>query len=281
MTRGEAAVPLSEAHCNFVRELVRDSCGIVLEEGKDYLVESRLTALARREGFDSAEGLVSKCRGNPFCGIQARVVEAMTTNETSFFRDTQPFEALRKVVLPDLLQRRGNDRKLFIWCAAASSGQEPYSLAMLIREHFPKLADGNVRILATDLALEVLERARTGLYGQIEVNRGLSAQLLVKYFDRKGMQWQIKDDIRKMIDFRQMNLIQPWAPSMQTMDVVFLRNVLIYFDVPTKKSILAKVRRILRPDGYLFLGGAETTMNLDDTFVRVPADLSCCYRLRP
>jgi chemotaxis protein methyltransferase CheR len=271
-------VALSNAECDFIRMLVRQHAGIVLEEEKAYLVETRLFALARREGFASAESLLEKFRAQPANCLQTKVIEALTTNETSFFRDVQPFEALRQVVLPQLLERRAKERQLFIWCGAASSGQEPYSLAMLLREHFPTLTTWNVRLLATDLSQEILERARRGVYSQVEVNRGLSAQLLVKYFDRRGLEWHIKDDIRRMVEYRQLNLIEPWQ-SLLNPDIVLMRNVLIYFDVDTKRTILGKVRRILRPDGYLFLGGAETTMNLDDAFERVALDRSGCYRL--
>lgn len=270
---------LSVADCELIRKLVRQRSGIVLEEEKAYLIETRLAALARREGLDSVEDLLARFRAHPGNGLQDKVVESLTTNETSFFRDLQPFEALRQAVLPELLQRRDKDRKLYIWCGAASSGQEPYSLAILLREQFPSLASWNLHILATDLSAEILDRARRGVYSQVEVNRGLSAQLLVKYFDRRGMEWQLKEDIRRMIEFRQLNLIEPW-PAMPSPDIVMLRNVLIYFDVDTKKAILGKVRRLLRPDGYLFLGGAETTMNLDDAFERVAFDRSGYYRLR-
>ena len=270
---------LSTVDCDRIRTLVRQRSGIVLEEEKAYLVETRLSALARREGFASLETLLAKFQAQPSNGLQQKVVEAMTTNETSFFRDVQPFEALRQVVLPELLQRRAQERQLFIWCGAASSGQEPYSLAMLLREHFPTLATWNVRMLATDLSLDVLQRARRGLYSQVEVNRGLPARLLVKFFVKQGLEWQLNDDVRGMVEYRPLNLIESW-PAMPSPDIAVLRNVLIYFDVETKKVILGKIRRLLRPDGYLFLGGAETTMNLDDAFERVPFDRSGCYRLR-
>ena len=270
---------LSTTDCEAIRMLVRQRSGIVLEEEKTYLVETRLSALARREGFASLEGLLAKFHAPLSNGLHEKVVEAMTTNETSFFRDMQPFEALRQAVLPEVLERRAAQRQLFIWCGAASSGQEPYSLAILLREHFPALANWHVRIVATDLSLAMLERARRGLYSQVEINRGLSASLLVKYFNRSGLEWQLKDDIRSMVEYRQMNLIENW-PTMTPPDIVMLRNVLIYFDVETKRTILGKVRRLMRPDGYLFLGGAETTMNLDDAFERVPFDRSGCYRLR-
>ncbi|MBI3410973.1 MAG: protein-glutamate O-methyltransferase CheR [Planctomycetes bacterium] len=270
---------LSQAAFEFARTLVRQRSGIVLENEKAYLVESRLTVVARNEGFASVDLLLEQARTQPLNGLQVKVVEAMTTNETSFFRDVQPFEALRQLVLPDLIKRRAQEKQLTIWCGAASTGQEPYSLAILLREHFPILAGWKVNILATDLSLEILERAKRGRYSQVEVNRGLSARLLVKFFDKQGLEWQLKEDIRRLITFRQLNLIEAW-PWMAPADVILVRNVLIYFDVETKKAILGKVKRLLRPDGFLFLGGAETTMNLDDGFDRVEFERAGCYRLR-
>jgi len=206
-------------------------------------------------------------------------VEAMTTNETSFFRDFHPFEGLKKFVLPDLIARRAAERELTVWCAASSSGQEPYSLAMLIRENLPQLVSWRIRILATDLSSDVLARAREGRYSQLEVNRGLPASLLVKYFEKRGCDWYLRDDIRNMVDFQIVNLASAW-PFLPPMDIVMLRNVLIYFGVETKKDILAKVRRVLRPDGYLFLGGSETTFSIDDSFERVQLERATCYRVR-
>lgn len=264
---------------DFVRDLVRKRSAIVLENEKSYLVESRLLPLARKEGFTSIDEMVAKLRLSMFGTLHGKVVEAMTTNETSFFRDLQPFEALRKVVLPELITKRAASRQLRIWCAASSSGQEPYTIAMLIREHLPQLATWDVKILATDLSTQVLDKARSGIFNQIEVNRGLPAQYLMKYFDRQGMNWQLKESIRQMIDFKPLNLIETWPP-MSVMDIVFIRNVLIYFDVQTKKNILGKVRRLLRPDGFLFLGGAESTYNLDDSFVRTEIEKASVYRLR-
>jgi chemotaxis protein methyltransferase CheR len=270
---------LSYSDFDYVRTLVQKRSAIVLEDEKSYLAESRLLSLARREGYPSVADLVAQLRVGTVNGLHQRVVEAMTTNETSFFRDIHPFEALRKVVLPQLIEARKATRRLHIWSAASSTGQEPYSLAILLREHFPQLAGWDVRILATDLSTEVLARAREGIYGQIEINRGLPATLLVKYFQRQGVNWQLKDDLRKMVEFRAMNLIEPW-PTMPSMDIVLIRNVLIYFDVPTKKDILGKTRRLLRPDGYLFLGGAESTFNLDDAFERMQLERASVYRLR-
>jgi chemotaxis protein methyltransferase CheR len=235
--------------------------------------------VARGEGCASLQDLVARLRTQPTNGLHQKVIEAMTTNETSFFRDFHPFEALRKTIVPELMAKREKERKLNFWCAASSSGQEPYTVAMVLREHFPSLANWTVRFLATDLSMEMVERARVGRYSQLEVNRGVPAPLLVKYFQRLGVEWQVKDELREMIDFRQLNLVDSW-PSMSEFDLVFIRNVLIYFDVPTKRAILAKVRRLLRPDGYLFLGAAETTLNIDEGFERIQFEKAGCYRLR-
>src|SRR5262249_50861370 len=162
------------------------------------------------------------------------------------------------------IARRRNERRLYVWCAACSSGQEPYSIALLVREHFPELAGWQVSLLATDLSGEVLAKARAGRYNQIEINRGLPAALMVKYFRQHGSAWELSEDVRRMVDFREMNLARPW-PFLPRMDLVFLRNVMIYFDIETKKAILGRAARLLRPDGYLVLGGAETTLNLEDS----------------
>jgi chemotaxis protein methyltransferase CheR len=270
---------LSTAEFNYVRRLVLEQSAIVLEEDKGYLVESRLLPLARREGFPSLSRFVEKLQSEHFNGLHRQVVEAMTTNETSFFRDFHPFEAMRKSVLPDLIAKRAPTHELAIWCAACSAGQEPYSLAMLLREHFPSLAAWKVRITATDLSTEILARAREGRYSQLEVNRGLPAPLLVKYFQKQGCDWYLRDDLRRMVEYQVLNLAGPWPPLFPA-DIVMLRNVLIYFGTDTKKEILGKVRKVLKPDGYLFLGGAETTFNLDDAFERVQFERATYYRVR-
>jgi len=270
---------LSMPEFNYIRRLVLEKSAIVLEEDKGYLVESRLSPLARREGFASLNLLVQRLQALPFHDLHRRAVEALTTNETSFFRDFHPFDALKKFVLPDLIARRAAERELTVWCAASSSGQEPYSLAMLIRENLPQLVSWRIRILATDLSSDVLARAREGRYSQLEVNRGLPASPLVKYFQKRGCDWYLRDDIRNMVDFQIVNLASAW-PFLPPMDIVMLRNVLIYFGVETKKDILAKVRRVLRPDGYLFLGGSETTFSIDDSFERVQLERATCYRVR-
>jgi chemotaxis protein methyltransferase CheR len=262
-----------------IRTLVRNASAISLEAGKEYLVESRLTPLAAQEGLASLHALVEAVSKANNTALRAKVVDAMTTNETSFFRDVEPFNILKANVMPDVLAARAAERRLNIWCGAASTGQEPYTVAMVLRESFPQLATWDVSFLATDLSRTVLDKAKAGRFAQLEVNRGLPAALLVKYFDRKDASWEIKDSIRRMIRFEELNLISTW-PSWPLIDIVFLRNVLIYFDTNVKKSILAKVADRMRPGAYLFLGGAETTMNLEDRFERMPFDRAGCYRLR-
>jgi chemotaxis protein methyltransferase CheR len=211
--------------------------------------------------------------------LHRQAVEAMTTNETSFFRDFHPFEALRKFVLPELIPRRTAERELNIWCGASSSGQEPYSVAMLIRENFPQLMSWKTRILATDLSADILARAREGRYSQLEVNRGLPASLLVKYFQKRAGDWYLRDDVRRMVDYQIVNLATAW-PLLPPMDIVMIRNVLIYFGLETKREILAKVQRLLKPDGYLFLGAAETTFGINDSFERIQFERATCYQIK-
>jgi chemotaxis protein methyltransferase CheR len=270
---------VAPAEFQFISALVHKRSGIVLEAGKEYLVEARLGALVRQEKLDSMGALVALLRAEPASALVQRVVEAMTTNETSFFRDAHPFEALRRVVVPAAMEARKAEKALSIWCAASSTGQEPYTIAMTLKEHFPALAGWKVTFIATDISAEMIRRSREGKYGQIEVNRGLPAALMVKYFKKQGLEWQIDASLRSMIDFREMNLTTAWTP-MPPMDIVFMRNVLIYFDQATKKDIFGRIRRLMRPDGYLFLGCAETTMSLDDAFERVQVERSGCYRLR-
>ena len=264
----------------YLREVVRQRSAIVLDDSKAYLVESRLVPVARRNGLGSLSELVTRLRADRAGPLHDLVVDAMTTNETSFFRDVHPWTVLEKVWLPELIQRRAAQRTLTIWNAACSSGQEPYSLAMLLRDKFPHIVESwNVRIIATDLSAEMLGRSATGRYTQLEVNRGLPAPLLVKHFRRDGQYWQVSDEVRAMVEFRALNLVAPW-PFLPQVDLLFLRNVLIYFDLPTKQRILAKVREVLRPDGLLLLGTAETTLNVDDRFDRVAVDRATAYRPR-
>ena len=247
----------------FVCELAHRRAAIVLETGKEYLVEARLTPIAKANGLASVDALVAKLRLDERGKLGSEVIEALTTNETSFFRDIHPFEALKTLVLPQIVKARAATKTLRIWCAAASTGQEPYSIAMVIREHFPELATWSIQIIATDINKTVLDRAKAGVFKQLEVNRGLPAVMLVKHFEKDGVDWRIKEPIRKMITFQELNLLDRW-PIFSQQDIVFMRNVLIYFDVATKKTLLGRVRETMRDDGYLFLGGAETTMNIDN-----------------
>jgi chemotaxis protein methyltransferase CheR len=272
-------VAITQNEFNYIRNLVRERSALVLEPGKEYLVESRLHLLARREGVASIQELLVRLRADASGGLQRKVVEAMITAETTFFRDVRPFDSLRKMVLPDIIARRTSDRTLNLWCAATSAGQEPYSVAMMLREDFPHTAGWNVRFIASDLSRELLERAREGRYSQLEVNRGLPAALLVKYFRKCGSEWQIHPGIRGMVEVQELNLAKPW-PALPPMDIILMRNVLIYFDVETKKVILSRARRLLKPGGSLFLGGSETTIGLDDGFEPFSGDRPCCFRLR-
>jgi chemotaxis protein methyltransferase CheR len=238
----------------------------------------RRLVLARREGLASAQDVIDRLRAAPAGPLQRKVIEAMTTTETLFFRDTKPYEALRNTIVPELARLRAGERRLQIWSSACSSGQEPYSIAMVMREHFPALAAWSVRVLATDISTEMLARARTGRYSQLEVNRGLPIAYL-KYFEKAGLDWQIRGDLRGMIELRELNLAGTWS-AMPPTDLVMLRNVLIYFDVETKRQILARIRKILRPGGFLVLGTAETTINLDDSFELVRSDGTTYYRVR-
>ncbi len=270
---------ISSSDFNYIRDLVRRHSAIALESDKAYLIETRLAPLARLAGFASLQELIASLRTQPPTHpLYRQVVEALATHETSFFRDLHPFDALRTVILPELLVKQRSSN-LAIWCAACSSGQEPYSVAMLVCEYFPTLANRRMRIIATDLSETILARAREGLYSQVEVNRGLPAVLLTKYFDKQGLHWRIKAEIRRMVEFQQNNLAESWPP-MPPLDVAFMRNVLIYFDVNTKKAILAKIRNVLKPDGYLFLGSSETTLNLDTAFESISMGKSVCYQLR-
>ena len=261
----------------FVRELVRAESAIVLEPGKEYLVESRLVPLARTAGHPDVDAFVKELSSRRNPATLRLVVEALTTNETSWFRDSDPFTALRQSVFPALAKTRPN-RQLRVWAAACSSGQEPYSILMTAQDT-PELTGWKIDLLATDLSQEMLDRARTGQYSQLEVNRGLPATTLVRHFERSGLGWRISPALSAQVQFKQLNLMRPF-PLLGKFDVVFLRNVLIYFDLATKRDILRRVRQVMAPDGHLFLGAAEMTMGVDDAWERVPAGRSSVYRIR-
>jgi chemotaxis protein methyltransferase CheR len=262
-----------------LRATLRDLTGIHLEDDKRYLLEGRLGPVIRRLGIGSISEFAATLAAAPFGPLRPELIEALVTTETSFFRDLHPWEALRTSIIPDLIQRRRNDRKLVIWCGASSTGQEPYSLAMLLRDHFPELSAGwTVTLLATDISRGMLDRARAGLYSRLEVNRGLPAPQLLKHFRQEGLAWRLTDEVRSMVEFRELNLCQPWS-IVPACDFILLRNVMIYFEAETKKRILSRIARTLRPDGYLLLGTAETTLNLETSFERVPHLKSGFYRL--
>lgn len=263
----------------FIRTLVFEQAAIQLEPGREYVVESRVNALAKREGLADADTFTSQLRSAPRGPLLRKLLDAMTTNETSFFRDLHPFESLRETIIPELLKARRSEGRFNIWCGAASSGQEPYSVLMLLNEHFPEIANWDFKFLATDLSFQILNKARVGRYTQFEVNRGLPASLLVKYFTRQNGEWEIAPKLRRQVEFRELNLIQDW-PNMPQMDLVMLRNVLIYFEPAVKRQILERIRRVLRPGGYLILGGTETTFGIDGGFERVVVGRTTVYRNR-
>jgi chemotaxis protein methyltransferase CheR len=250
---------------DYLRRLLRERSGLVLAADKQYLVESRLLPVARRAALAGLTELVQRLRGPNAEALVVEVVEAMTTNESFFFRDKIPFEHFRDTIIPALLGARAAQRRIRIWCAAASTGQEPYSLAMALREMGSSVAGWRIEIVATDLSNEVLEKAKAGIYSQFEVQRGLPIHLLVKYFTQIGDTWQVAPDIRAMVEYRPFNLLGDFA-HLGVFDVVFCRNVLIYFDQETKVSVLDRIARVTSRDGYLVLGAAETVVGLTESF---------------
>jgi len=253
---------------DFLRKRLKERSGLVLSADKQYLVESRLLPVARKAGMGGLGELVRALRRSDAEALLTAVVEAMMTNESFFFRDKTPFENFRSTVLPALMARR-HSHTIRIWCAAASTGQEPYSLAMALQEMERDLAGWRLEVLATDLSNEVLEKARQGLYSQFEVQRGLPIQLLIKYFTQIGDMWQIAPDIRAMVKYRQLNLLSDFS-HLGLFDLIFCRNVLIYFDQDTKTDVLNRLAAVTVADGYLVLGGAETVVGLTDRFKMAP-----------
>ena len=247
------------------KDLLLKRSGLVLTPEKSYLLDSRLTPVAKKHGFASMDAMSMALRGIPPEALVKDIVEAMTTNETSFFRDGRPFDIFKQVVLPYMSKSRGSARKIRLWCAAASSGQEPYTLAMLWKENQSLFPGWSLEILATDISDDILNLARKGSYSQFEVQRGLPIQLLMKYFKQDGERWQISDDLRKMIRYENFNLLDSMA-RLGSFDIIFCRNVLIYFDEPTKRRILDSMSGLLPKDGFLFLGGAETVFGITEKF---------------
>jgi chemotaxis protein methyltransferase CheR len=250
---------------DYLRKLLKERSGLVLSADKQYLVESRLLPLARKIGAPHLSDLVVKLKAPGAEPLIVDVVEAMTTNESFFFRDKIPFEHFREHMLPSLLKARAAQRRIRIWCAAASTGQEPYSLAMILKEMALQVAGWRIEIVATDLSNEVLEKARAGLYSQFEVQRGLPIQLLMKYFSQAGETWQISPEIKAMVQYRPLNLLSDFS-HLGSFDIVFCRNVLIYFDQETKIGVLERLARLTETDGFLVLGAAETVVGLTEVF---------------
>jgi len=253
----------------YLRDMLKQRSGLIVTEEKQYLLESRLMPLARKSGMTSLSELVAALKPADSEQLRKDATEAMTINESFFFRDKTPFENFANIMAPSLIQARASTRRLRVWCCAASTGQEPYSLAMQIKEMEPQFAGWNIDIFGTDLSGEVLEKAKAGLYSQFEVQRGMPIQQLVKYFQQAGSMWQIDSSLRSMVTLQQFNLLDDYS-RFGTFDIVFCRNVLIYFDPETKRDILQRIAKQLAPDGYLVLGAAETVIGITDAFKPVP-----------
>ena len=271
----DSSIKVAEPQFDYLSGLLRRRTGVCIDRSKQYLVVARLMPIVRQRKIPSLETLIDRVRQGIDPSLEKDVLCAMMTHETSFFRDRAPFESLRGV-LADAVVRRAADRQLTLWSAACSTGQEPYSMAMVIHEHFRDLlATWRIRIIATDFSEPILARAREGVYSDLEVNRGLPPGLLAKYFRPLQGRWSIVQDCRQLVEFRQLNLTATW-PMMPLADVIFLRNVMLYFDVPTRSAVVGRVRRVLRGDGTLFLGGAETMIGIDDGWDRV-VQAGCSY----
>jgi chemotaxis protein methyltransferase CheR len=250
---------------DWLRKLLKERSGLTLSAEKQYLLESRLLPVARRNGLANLGELVGRMKSATTSPLVVDVVEAMTTNETYFFRDKIPFDHLRETVIPALVAARAREKRIRIWCTAASSGQEPFSIAMVLKSMAPQLRGYRTELLATDLSGEVLDRAKAGVFSQFEVQRGLPIQLLVRYFSKVGDKWQIAPEIRDMVQFRTLNLLHDFSP-LGSFDLIFCRNVLIYFDQPSKIAVLERLVRQIPDDGFLILGAAETVVGLTDRF---------------
>ncbi len=260
---------ISAADYDFFKKYLKAKSGLILSDDKHYLLESRLVPLLRKFELADFSRLAAVLRDSGSTIIAEAVVEAMTTNESLFFRDKTPFEVFTTIMLPKLHATRPAGHTLRIWCAAASTGQEPYSLAMTLKENPHLIGSRRVEIFCTDLSNEVLERAAGGRYNQFEVQRGLPIQMLMKYFSKVDDMWEVSAQLKSMVQFKKLNLLNPYV-GLGTFDIVFCRNVLIYFDAPTKTDILNRMSKVTAPDGYLVLGGAETVMGLGDAYRPLP-----------
>lgn len=271
---------ISTQNFDYIRQSCERYAGITIDEGKEYLVESRLGPKAREWGFSSIDAIIAEMkRPGSQDSLQANVVEALTVNETAFFRDGHPFEYMKNRLIPQAIEANRNRRKLSIWSAACSTGQEIYSIAILLNEHFPELENWDITLFATDLSHTVIKQARKGIYSSFEVNRGLNQSLQAKYFDSHVEELQLKQPIRSSVRFEACNLISSWG-QIGTFDIILLRNVMIYFDLKTKQRILHNIKKHLLPKGHLLLGAAETTYNIDPDWISQRAFDSTSYQLK-
>ncbi len=270
---------VSKEMLQFYFKLLYQESGLLLDESKTYLIESRLEPLAVQEGFDSIEMLGHQLMQTGNRSLREKVVDAMTTNETSFFRDSPAYSVLREVLIPGLLASNSASRKLRIWSAACSTGQEPYSLAILLSEMGSMLDGWDIQIMASDISESVLIRAKTGVYSQHEVQRGLTAHQLLRHFTQVGLTWQIKPKLQELVHFRRLNLLSPFS-SIGQMDIVFCRNILIYLDTKTKQNVIDRITNLLAPEGVLFLGGTEGLFGLNTSLVRVDEKKAGFYKIK-
>ncbi|MCX2725426.1 CheR family methyltransferase [Roseibium salinum] len=260
---------MTPSEFEFLKTFLKTRSGLVLSNDKQYLVESRLLPVARSSKLETLSAVIQTLKRGTNRVLETEVIEAMTTNESFFFRDKTPFDHFKDTMLPSLLESRANRKQLKIWCAAASTGQEPYSLGICLQEMAAKMPGWRTRILGTDLSQEVLEKAKAGLYSQFEVQRGLPIQMLLKYFEQKGDMWQISAGLRAMVEWKKLNLLESFS-HLGEFDIIFCRNVLIYFDQQTKTEILGRLAKSVPDDGYLVLGAAETVVGLTDAFKPMP-----------
>lgn len=263
------ALTISDADFTFLKDYLYARSGLALSLEKRYLLESRLLPVCRKRNYTAFGQLIQELRGGKAPDLERTVVEAMTTNETLFFRDKTPFEILTNSMLPELMAARASTRKLRFWCAAASTGQEPYSLAMTLDSLGAKFAGWKAEIIATDISIDCLEKAKAGIYNQFEVQRGLPVQMMLKYFKQVGDQWHIADNIKSMVQYRPLNLVRDFN-ALDEFDFIFCRNVLIYFDAQTKRAVLDRMSALIAPHGALVLGAAETVLGLSEKLVPHP-----------
>ncbi len=258
----------TQACYSYLQTFLKQEMGYDLGAGKEYLAETRLNPVAAAFELSTWEQLVEELKKTSKPAIKEAICDAMTTNETSFFRDKKPFDQLIARCIPDVMEKNKMTKQLKIWCAACSSGQEPYTLAVILKDHFPELNNWNVNILATDISSSILNKANSGAYTQFEVQRGMPIQMLVKYFHQKADHWEINKDLKDLITFKKFNLMDSFAGIGGPFDIIFIRNVLIYFDGGTKAQIFQKLSQVIDPSGYMFLGGTETTLGFCDKFKR-------------